>query len=83
MVRYTTREALRVRRWWLERQIDVQEARMRYWRRREIEENEARGQALNKTMRKIAHIERELETLNEERDAIDLAIEDCQLRFAL
>lgn len=79
--RYTTRESLRVRRWFIERQIELTEARLRYHRLREIEQIEAKGDARAKTMRQITHFERQAERLRFELEAINDLIAETRLHL--
>lgn len=79
--RYTTRESLRVRRWFIERQIELNEARLHYWQNREIDEIKRNGKANGKTNRKLMAVEKEGEKLSFELAAINDLIADCQLRL--
>lgn len=79
--RYTTRESLRVRRWFIERQIELCEARLHYWQNREIEQIKRNGKPAGKTNRKLMMAEQEHERLTFELDAINDLIADTQLRL--
>lgn len=71
-----TREILRVRRWFIARQIELTEARIRYYERKQVEQIEATGTTGGHTRRKLRHHESVLGEQIIERLAIDELLAD-------
>lgn len=82
-MRYTTRDVLRVRRWWLDRQLDVQRALIRHHERKAIEQIEQHGKARGSTNRKLYHAEQRLDALVTEAEAIDALFAEAEGLAAL